>query len=1072
MRKYWFGLLTALALCLALLPGTAGAEEEADDLGPEVEYSLDGGTTWKDCDQLVNIIFDDYTNYKNATSVKVKLKRNITYDEYGATTLCFTGQNVEVDGNGHTIKRDSQCSTQIFAVGQSQENACLTLKNITIDGGAVWNGEDSATRTNSGLSVDGNAHLIYIEDKCQVILEAGTILQNNDITYYGGGVAIQVGGTLTMKAGSKILNNSSKGGGGGVCVYGGAFIMEGGEINGNAVPAPKVGGGGVVLTSGSSFKMSGGEIKGNYAGNNGGGVSSQGTFEMTGGSIVENQTTLGGGGVAILANSSRLAGGTVARNSITGSMGGGVLVHNGTLTVDGGLVVQGNLKANGEESNVYLNNGNKIWVEKDLGQGAQIGVSVPAGSAPTEGNPTEITNNLANPQYFFSDDTRYVVSMPAGGNVQLSLRVPSTVTFDLNPGVGVEPPETQKTNEYGKLVTLPEPTRDGYAFDGWFTERSGGTEITTDTVFDVDTTVFAHWIELYTVTFDAGDGVNAPEAQVTDEYGKLATLPEATKEGYTFNGWFTEETGGTEITTETAFNGDTTVFAHWLTNYTVTFVSDGEEVGTQTVADGKTAVRPADPSKGGYVFDGWFKEETCENAWSFETDTVTENVTLYAKWTEAPAPPPPPPVIRTYTVRFLDGGTELASVSVRRGNTVSPPEEPAKEGFLFGGWYKNLEEPAPYDFETPITADLTLYAKWALKPVDPGPDPGPGPDPEPPQPPDDEPSDRDDEDDDREPTRPDPSTTTTTTQDPDGTVTSVTTNRTTGETSTVTRAPNGSTVTVNRGKDGNVTSIRAEIPAQKGGGTIRLPVPAERGVELEVRVRGGGAAAVEIPVRGVTPGTVAVLISPDGTETVIRKTLLTGDGVVVTVRSSARLRLEDRGRTFTDVPAGGWKAEAAAFVSARELFNGTGPNTFSPDAPMTRAMLAAVLHNLEGNPAPAGSGGFADVPSGLWCADAVDWAAVQGIVDGYAGGLFRPDEPITREQLAVMLWRYAGRPAPSAGAALNFPDADAAGDYAREALLWAAEEGVLGGYADGRLNPKGAATRAQTARMLMNFMTR
>ena len=960
MRKRILGLLTALVLCLGLLPGLALAEE-ADELDPEVEYSLDGGSTWIECDQLVNVFFQ--SGYSSAQNPKVRLKRDIVYNAYSAIYLAFGNQSAEIDGQGHTIRRGPGWSGQIFEIGQT--NSTVTMKNIIIDGGAVWNGEDPATRTNSGLSLDATSNLVYIHEGSKLILGDGAVLQNNDTAYIGGAVLVN-DGTLTMEAGSKILNNSANGGGGGVCVYKGTLSIEGGEISGNAVLANNVGGGGIFLTANSSCTMSSGEISGNYAGENGGGVIVQGTCELTGG--------------------------TVSRNSITGTKGGGVLLNNGSLTVGGALTVSDNTAKNDAANNIYLPAGKTITAGS-LASGAQMGVTT--ATAPTDGTPAPVTSNAADSKYFFSDDLRYVASNADSGVVQLALRKPSTVTFE------------------------------------------------------------------------AGDGVEAPEAQETNEYGKLDTIYELTRDGYTFDGWFTEADGGTKITVHTVFDEDTTVYAHWLENHTVTFISDGVETGTQAVADGRTAVKPADPAKSGYLFGGWFKEETCENEWDFETDTITEDLTLYAKWTPAPPPPPPPPPApKTYTVRFLDGDAELSSLTVQAGDKAAPPDEPEKEGFRFAGWHTDREGTAPFDFETAVTADLTLYAKWSPVPT---PDPEPTPPPAPSQPSGSgSSSSRDDDDDDDEPRSP-ASTTTTTTRNPDGTTTSVTTDRTTGKVTTVTKTPEGVSVTVTQDKNGDVTSVRAEVPARKDG-TVRLPVEAEPGAQVDVRVQGGGTAAVELPVRGVTPGTVAVTASPDGT--VIRKTLLTGNGVAVTVRGSASVRLEDRGRTFADVPAGGWKAEAAAFVSARELFNGTGPNTFNPDGPMTRAMLAAVLHNLEGNPAPEGSGGFLDVSPDAWCADAVSWAAIQRIVDGYAGGLFRPGAPITREQLAVMLWRYAGCPAPSPEAVLDFPDADAAGDYAREALLWAVEKGILSGYGDGRLDPKGTATRVQAAQMLRNFMTR
>ena len=112
---------------------------------------------------------------------------------------------------------------------------------------------------------------------------------------------------------------------------------------------------------------------------------------------------------------------------------------------------------------------------------------------------------------------------------------------------------------------------------------------------------------------------------------------------------------------------------------------------------------------------------------------------------------------------------------------------------------------------------------------------------------------------------------------------------------------------------------------------------------------------------------------------------------------------------------------------------------------------------------------FADVPGSAWCAEAVRWAASKGVVSGYSSDTFGPGDHITREQLAVMLWRYAGSPA-ATDKELHFTDADKAGGYALEALRWAVENGVMGGYGDGQLAPQGLATRAQAAQMLKNFL--
>lgn len=260
----------------------------------------------------------------------------------------------------------------------------------------------------------------------------------------------------------------------------------------------------------------------------------------------------------------------------------------------------------------------------------------------------------------------------------------------------------------------------------------------------------------------------------------------------------------------------------------------------------------------------------------------------------------------------------------------------------------------------------------------------------------------------------------------------------------------------------------------KSGGNVT--VIAERtGNTVELSVTAGGKKVEDVPVTLTVPaeqttaGTVAVLIHEDGTREVIRKSVADSDSVTIPLNGSAKVEIVDNSKSFSDVPANNWAADAVAFTSAHELFNGTGHEQFSPNLPMSRGMLAVVLHNLESNPSQTLTGTFGDVSDSAWYAEGVTWAAERGIVTGYGSGQFGPDDDITREQLAVMLWRYAGKPA-ATGQELNFNDAAEASDYALEALCWAAEKGILNGYGDGRLNPGGMATRAQVAQMLKNYM--
>ena len=174
-------------------------------------------------------------------------------------------------------------------------------------------------------------------------------------------------------------------------------------------------------------------------------------------------------------------------------------------------------------------------------------------------------------------------------------------------------------------------------------------------------------------------------------------------------------------------------------------------------------------------------------------------------------------------------------------------------------------------------------------------------------------------------------------------------------------------------------------------------------------------------------------------------------------------------RSFADLGGvGTWYHEAVDFVLERGLMGGYGDGLFGPDNRLSRAQFTQILYNQAGRPA-AGEASFTDVAPDAWCAPAVAWAAEQGVVSGYGGGLFGPDDPITREQLAVMLWRRAGSPAAPDGE-LAFADAEQIGAHAQEALRWAVQTGVMNGKAGGVLDPKGLATRAQAASMLKDFL--
>lgn len=169
----------------------------------------------------------------------------------------------------------------------------------------------------------------------------------------------------------------------------------------------------------------------------------------------------------------------------------------------------------------------------------------------------------------------------------------------------------------------------------------------------------------------------------------------------------------------------------------------------------------------------------------------------------------------------------------------------------------------------------------------------------------------------------------------------------------------------------------------------------------------------------------------------------------------------------TDVSKSAWYYDAVRFAIENGLMNGIGNNLFAPDANLSRAQLTQILYNKEGKPTVDSISPFTDV-GGAWYSDAVIWATEKNIVSGYGNGLFGPDDNITREQLAVMLWRYAGEPIASTN--LTFSDTDQVSGFAQSAICWAVENKILNGKGSNILAPKSFATRAEVAQMLKNYL--
>lgn len=327
-----------------------------------------------------------------------------------------------------------------------------------------------------------------------------------------------------------------------------------------------------------------------------------------------------------------------------------------------------------------------------------------------------------------------------------------------------------------------------------------------------------------------------------------------------------------------------------------------------------------------------------------------------------------------------------------------------------------------------------------------------------------------------------PQTTTETKELSDGSTMTVVTDNRTGSAVTTIAREDGTRFQFQTNKRGRLLDARVDVSGKaarhssKTGETIEVPLrsvvklPEEQNLRFRVDIPFDVKEVwLEFPVEETMPGAVAVTVDEKDKLTVIRQSYLWDDSLVFPLKEDATLMLVDNSRTFADVQeADHWATDAVAFTVARELFQGVDDTHFDPDGTLTRAMVVTVLWRLIGAPRVDHAMTFEDVGPGTYYMEAVGWAFAQKLVSGYDAKTFAPNDPITREQLAVILWRFAEKVG-SPGAMLDFADAGEVSDYALPALLWATGEDLFP-VEEGLLRPKDLATRAETAQLLMNFL--
>lgn len=436
-----------------------------------------------------------------------------------------SGVTVTLDLNGHVVDRGY---------------GAYADKDSTWDG-SVIKVSGTLTVTDSSSAAAHDTAVTYTDPiSGETVTVKGGVITGGFNDQYGGGVQVS-GGTFNMEGGTIIGNRAGNGGfydseglGGGVYIQSGAFNMSGGTICGNRA-------------FGSSLESMLGRGGGVYVNN--------GTFTLSGGVITGNEAGKFGGGAYLASTYSG---------------------HNGVLNVSGSAAVTSNA-LDGAASNVYLEEGGIITVTDALT--GSLGVTMQTTGTFTNGLPGN-----GNAENFTSEDTGYIVTLNDRGEAQLEIKQ-LTVTFDANGGSVT--PESGTTGTDGKLTmtSLPTPDRSGsYRFDGWYTAASGGEKVDINTVFTTSTTIYAHWtytggggggITQYTLTYQTNGGSTVAETKHNS--GATVNLTAApTKDGFAFDGWYSDEALTNKITSVT-MDGDKTVYAGWAHDCPSTHLKDVDE---------------------------------------------------------------------------------------------------------------------------------------------------------------------------------------------------------------------------------------------------------------------------------------------------------------------------------------------------------------------------------------------------------------------------------------------------------------------------------------------------------------
>ena len=628
-------------------------------------------------------------------------------------------------------------------------------------------------------------------------------------------------------------------------------------------------------------------------------------------------------------------------------------------------------------------------------------------------------------------------------SIPLTVEEAATYTVTYNPGTNGTGAASTAIKIEDLPLTLADKlfNRTGYTQTGWATVDGGEKVYDLGATYTADEaiTLYPVWTaNQYTVTLDSNGGGTVTPSTVTVTYGEdCPAMPVLQWAGHIFYGWYDAQTGGRQYVND---KGNSTVrydktenctlYAQWSDAplCTVTFDPNGGVLAGKTTSEQRSndsvQYKPDDPAREGHNFTGWYQDSACTQRWDFD-DWVTEDMTLYAGWR-----------ILNYTIFFdTAGGSAIGPITQDYGTTINAPAAPTKTGYTFTGWDPELPATMP-------AKNITVAAQWCINSYTVSLDPNGG--------------------------RVSPDALSVTYLTPYGSLPTpvrsdyrfdgwyLGDDKIEPQTVMSQAAPHTLTARWTFQPSAIVGPSRDTLTLETNGGSPIAPIHAARGTTLDLSALQPEKSGFRFTGWYLDKALTLPVTS-------LR---LDGDQTVYAGWVSLEL-------PFWDVRPEDWFYADVRYVYEAGLMNGTAEGLFSPDLFTSRAMIVTVLWRLSGSPVVNYYMPFADVDQAAWYAEAVRWAASCGIVAGYDNGNFGPNDPITREQLAAILYRCAAyrQEDTSIGAdtnILSFTDAASVSEYAVPALQWACGAGILQG-ADGALLPTHPATRAQTAAILHRF---